>query len=157
MLSAVILASCAAQPQQTGFRGIAWGTPISEVKEHMFQIPNSKWSYVRTGDNMALGGAQLESVSYEVYRDRFSSALLTSRRGADKRIAMKAAFEAQFGPGLQNNAYLEEYAWFGPVTGAFLDCSKITEECKALIFSTTALAQKKVDDAATATKGKKDF
>ncbi len=77
-----------------GFRGIAWGTELTSVaglvSDNLAQnmLENNSLeigvkltdfalkSYRRTGDKLEFGNAQMESVSYQFYQDRFVGATI---------------------------------------------------------------------------------
>ena len=57
------------QNEPTGFRGIAWGTPLSAVQSQMRPLgatpAGQDQAYVRIRDNMTIGGAMLEKILYK--------------------------------------------------------------------------------------------
>lgn len=163
VLPALVLMMCGAalafQNEPTGFRGIAWGTPFSAVSSQMTPVPGGTKGilYLRKGDAMKLGGARLDSVVYEFYRGVFSAVMLVSSNDPDARVAINAAFTAQFGHGVLPDDLSDDRLWQGAVGGVFLTCSPINESCTALIRSTKAVAQRHADEAAAAARAKKDF
>ena len=60
-----------------GFRGIAWGTPLSKLTGMVVADDSGQVKYYRrTGDPLSLGEAELKRVSYGFYRDKFYSVLI---------------------------------------------------------------------------------
>ena len=143
--------------QPTGFRGIEWGTPLSAVQSEMIPFgeasPGVGQAYERKGDAMTLGGATLT----HVYNGGFSRVYLISVKRPDQTAAMIAAFTAQYGEGDKPNQFMDDYLWNGDIGSAYLSCSAITYECSGFVASTAAMQQEKVDKAAAAIRGKKDF
>ena len=68
--------TAAFQNEPTGFRGIAWGTPLSSVQNQMRAVAatpaGQDQAYVRIGDNMTIGGAMLEEILYKFHDGQFS-------------------------------------------------------------------------------------
>jgi hypothetical protein len=147
--------------EPTGFRDIAWGTPLSAVQSEMVPFGDPPaglgQAYERKGDAMTLGGATLTHVLYRFYNGGFSRAYLISIKRPDQPAAMIAAFKAQYGEGARPNQFMDDYLWNGPVGSVYLSCSAVTGECSGFIASTAALKQEEVDKAAAAARGKKDF
>jgi hypothetical protein len=147
--------------EPTGFRGIAWGTPLSAVQSQMTPFsepsPGLGQAYERKGDAMTLGGATLKHVQYHFYNGGFSRAYLISIARPDQPPAMIAAFKAQYGEGAKPNQFMDDYLWNGPVGSVYLTCSSVTHECLSFIASTATLKQDEADKAAAAARGKKDF
>src|SRR5215470_18046663 len=89
------------QNEPTGFRGIAWGTPLSSVQNQLRPVgatlAGQDQAYVRIRDNMTIGGAMLEKILYKFHDGVFSEAFIVSQKGPSNTGAMIAAFTAQFG------------------------------------------------------------
>ena len=59
------------QNEPMGFRGIAWGTPLSAVQNQLRPLgatpAGQDQAYVRISDNMTIGGAALEKILYKFH------------------------------------------------------------------------------------------
>ena len=59
------------QNEPDGFRGIKWGTNISELSEMgLIEDDGESKFYVRKNDKMQIGDADLERIAYVFYKDR---------------------------------------------------------------------------------------
>lgn len=149
------------QNEPTGFRGIAWGTPLSVVQTQLRPIGSTPagqdQAYVRIGDNMIIGAANLEKILYKFHNGLFSEAFIVTQKGPSNAAAMIAAFTAQFGQGRQPHRFAEDYIWQGATSTIFLTCHSGPHPCLAFLQSTAALAQQNAEKAAVAARAKKDF
>src|SRR5215469_4136473 len=72
------------QNERTGFRGIAWGTPLSTVQNQLRPVgatpAGQDQAYVRIGDNMTIGGAMLEKSSTNFMMAYFPKPSLSRRK-----------------------------------------------------------------------------
>ena len=105
----------------TGFRGITWGDPLP--KEGMKLIEKKQYagkllsSYRRTGDELKIGTANLESITYLFWDGRLYSINITCT-GSDNQKALLNAFKERLGfPTQSDNDF---YAWIGETTTAYL-------------------------------------
>jgi hypothetical protein len=145
------------QNEPSGFRGIPWGTPLRSVPG-MTSVPDgSKNFYFRADDNLSIGAAHLEHLSYKFYRDQFSEVLLRTHDSVLDEQAIIGAFKAQFGPGFQSNRYIDEYLWNGTTSTVWLNCNSITHACTAMIYSNQLKELEKADETAVARGAGKDF
>jgi hypothetical protein len=154
-------AAVAFQNEPTGFRGIAWGTPLAAVQSQMRPFgatpAGQDQAYVRIGDNMTIGGAALEKILYKFHNGGFSEAFIVTRKGPGNATAIIAAFRAQFGEGRRPQRSAEDYIWQGATGTIFLTCHSGSHPCLAFLQSTAAIAQQNAEKAAAAAAGKKDF
>lgn len=105
----------------TGFRGIKWGDPLP--KEGMKLIEKKQYagkvlsSYKRTADELKIGSANLESLSYLFWDGRLYAINITCT-GSDNQRAIFHAFKEKLGfPSQSDNDF---YAWLGETTDAYL-------------------------------------
>lgn len=155
-------AVCAAfQNEPTGFRGIAWGTPLSAVQSQMRPLgapaAGQDQAYVRTGDSMTIGGAALEKILYKFHNGAFSEAFIVAQKGPSNTAALIAAFRAQFGEERKAHQSMNDYIWQGPTSIVFLTCKVPSHGCLAFMESTAAYAQQSAEKAAVAARAYKDF
>jgi len=149
------------QNEPTGFRGIAWGTPLSSVQNQLRPVgatpAGQDQAYVRIGDDMTIGGAMLEKILYKFHDGVFSEAFIVSQKGPSNTGAMIAAFTAQFGEGGRPHRLADDYIWQGAQSTIFLTCHSGLHPCLAFVQSTTALTRQNAEKAAVAAGAKKDF
>lgn len=149
------------QNEPTGFRGIAWGTPLSAVQSQMRPVRGTPagqdQAYVRTGDSMTIGGAVLAKVLYKFHNGGFSEAFIVAQKGPSNASAMIAAFRAQFGEGRQPHRSADDYIWQGSTSIIFLTCRTGPHGCLAFMQSRAAFAQQNAEQAAAAARAGKDF
>jgi hypothetical protein len=150
-LLSVCAAAVAFQNEPDGFRGIKWETDISQNQDEMKLVKNAEGLdiYVRNGDKLSIGGAELRSIAYVYIGGKFAFVAMKTG-GEEGNSALLRAFEAQFGPGERPNRYLDKFFWRGTVATISLACSPILEECDAAIASTrmaNVLAARKQKEA----------
>jgi hypothetical protein len=159
LLTAILVptVSIAFQNEPTSFRGIAWGTPLSAVQGQMKfdHREGHQDMYTRSGDSMTLGDASLRRMLYVFYQGVFSEVYLASDRGSGG--AMIGAFRSNFGPGYQENPHIDRYLWDGSMAFICLTCNAASLDCEGVIESKAIHNQKIEDDAAAASRAKKDF
>jgi hypothetical protein len=147
--------------EPTGFRGIAWGTPLSAVQSQMRPVGGTPagqdQAYTRIGDGMSIGAASLETVLYKFHNGGFSEAFIVAQKGPGNAAAMIAAFRAQFGQGTRPHRSADDYLWQGANSIIFLTCHSGRHACLAFMQSRAAFAQQNVEKAAAAARGKNDF
>ena len=149
------------QNEPTGFRGIAWGTPLSAVQNQLRPIgatpAGQDHAYVRIGDNMTIGGAALAKILYKFHHGGFSEAFIVAQKGPGNGAAMIAAFQAQFGEGRRPHRSADVYIWEGGTSTIFLTCHGGSHPCLAFVQSTAALAHQDAEKAAVAARAGRDF
>ncbi|MCM8805051.1 MAG: CsgG/HfaB family protein [Candidatus Omnitrophica bacterium] len=100
------------------FRGIKWTT-------YSTQIPNLKLikeegnfkEYLKTDDNMQIGKAKLEKITYRFYKDQFESVLVETKGKANFENLKTVTLE-RFGEGEKIDE--NEYLWEGQITTIYL-------------------------------------
>jgi hypothetical protein len=113
------------------FRGIKWGTNISELPEintsALVEDEGGLKSYARKNDKMKIGDADIDQISYNFYKNRFCGILIRFH-GHSNFIEVKEDFVRQYGKPNRPNEYMERYRWEGKTVGIILDYKEITEE-----------------------------
>ena len=147
--------------EPTGFRGIAWGTPLSAVQNQMKPVAatpvGQDQAYERIGDSMRIGAAALEKILYKFHNGAFSEAFIIAQQGPSNTAAMLAAFRAQFGEGRRPHRSADHYIWEGASSIIFLTCHTGRHACLAFVQSRAAFAQQNAEKAAAAARAKNDF
>jgi len=131
LTSLFTITSFSFENEPDGFRGIKWGTNISTLRGMTYvatqKFPGGIKVYTRQGDNLEIGGANLESISYGFWGEKFLMAIATTKGFSNWQPLQKATF-AKFGKGYQSNKYIESYFWNGPITIITLSYSEISRD-----------------------------
>lgn len=138
-----------------GFRGIEWGTDIHELKDVQpvgGKSQSGEQLFVRNNENMTLGGAQLFSVTYFFWQDKFFTAEVETK-GEENYAALKDAAFAKFGPGIQTNRFTKDYIWKPSVTLKMLNFNEINKKGILWMGSKEIIDQQRADKAKKAKEG----
>lgn len=121
-----------------GFRGIKWETNIKTLKGLTYIRTDPSWGgqkiYSRKSDELRIGAAELNSIVYGFWRDRFTDVLIKASSLANCDALKDATFE-KFGEGYKPNRFLKEYLWNGNVTGIRFEYNEISDKCSWYTFS----------------------
>jgi hypothetical protein len=116
-----------------GFRGLKWGTELSVVESEMTYIRTDpsfggiKY-YRKLGDELKIGGAELENIEYGFWRDRLCCVLIDFRDELNFMALRDAAME-KFGRSSQPNKYIDKHFWVNdPVGYIMISYSKISRK-----------------------------
>lgn len=95
-----------------GFRGIKWGTPVDQLRPEMVFVGRNtgrdiEW-YTRKDEDLFMGEATVESISYFFYQNLFNKVNITAR-GADNYEALKDYLLAKYGKATKS--IRETYIW----------------------------------------------
>lgn len=100
VFAALILCSAGAAEINApdGFRGVKWGDPPSALGVRDKVEENSSLStYIKKGDNMSFGGAQVKEIEYTFVRDRFFAAAAITVKNRRNCGELKDALIAEYG------------------------------------------------------------
>ncbi|MCX7769820.1 MAG: hypothetical protein N2202_01930 [Proteobacteria bacterium] len=98
-----------------GFRGIVWGTDISQLKDMEFVKVDPKTGiklYKKKKDNMTIGNANLDALYYGFFENKFYAVIAQTMFFTDFEELKRACFE-NFGRGEKPRLYYDEYFWDG--------------------------------------------
>ncbi len=141
--------SFAFQNEPDGFRGIKWGTDISELKgmTHVRTDPSygGVEFYTMKGDELRFGEAQLDNIEYAFWRGKFSSVWIYSI-GYSNWLDLRDATVARFGEGYKPHGYIEQYLWYGASTMILLQYNQIRREGTLCMFSQMIIKQQEEYD-----------
>ena len=141
-----------ANSEPDGFAGIKWGTEFSEVQSDMAEarsITNPtepdvkiKIYYMRKGDSLKMGEAQLEKTEYGFFRGKFAEGYINSTGPENFNQLKKFLFE-KYGTVEKSTQGL--FSWNGPVTRIAL---RYDEPAKTSLFtiSSTTITFKEIFD-----------
>lgn len=100
-------------PDLAGFRGMKWGSNRTDFSGlALFNYDPIIQRYIRKGDNLQIGGVELESIIYNFYKGRFMGVSIETR-GADEWKRLKAMMLDKFGPApnISKKKSAEQYEW----------------------------------------------
>ena len=115
------------QNEPDGFRGIKWGTNLSDLPD--MQYLSSKRSaalYTIKGDKMKIGDADLDAVYYGFSKGRFFSVIIQFNSLPNYHI-MKQTLFRKYGKG-ESLSPAEGYKWPGPSVNIVLGYSKHSQK-----------------------------
>jgi hypothetical protein len=127
-------ASLAFQNEPTGFRGIAWGTPLSVVQDQMVHLAFA--TYTRRGEVMAFHDVPLGAISYRFENGTLTSVELYAGDDPATRSMLASSFVAEFGAAGRDTGISNPHGyalWLGSKTNVYLGCDQ-PKICRA-IFS----------------------
>ncbi|MGA2916070.1 MAG: hypothetical protein ABSE89_08615 [Sedimentisphaerales bacterium] len=151
----------------SGFRGLKWGVNIKDMNDpNMILIEEDKKAetafYKRVDDKLFIGRAELSRLTYNCYKGRFDSVMI-STKGYSNFQYLKDAIFAYYGEGDQLNKYIERWFWGGAYpkgikdVGMSLQYNKFSEEGLLAIFYLPIKKEKEADDNTAAKEADKDF
>lgn len=130
-----------------GFAGIKWGAEFSEVKSDMVELrsisdpaePDVKIKiyYTKKGDNLRMGGAQLDKIEYVFWREKFAEVRITATGPENFNHLKKFLFE-KYGT---LDKFQGAYFWDGSVTQTALRYDEPTKTSLLTVASTKIASQ----------------
>ena len=141
----VSLPAFAFQNEPDGFRGIKWGTRISELSDmRLTEDSKEERYYTRLNDKMQIGSTEIERIVYGFYKDRFFVVIVTCRHHDNFSKLRETLFQL-YGSGYSPNPAVEKYYWMGDSVNVVLDFKEVQQ--KGLIwFSYKPLAEEQQKD-----------
>lgn len=161
ILLVLCLASCAfaayempkIQNSPEGFRGLKWGDSAEKLpnKSLVEQDGDISQYYIRTDDKLSIGDANLETICYAFFQDKFRYVAIRFY-GYENFDNLLRAFKAQFGTPKRPNRYLDKYTWMDSDVFIIVQYNDISEKGQAMISNTKLMLehQKYLDDRAKA-------
>lgn len=129
--------------EPNGFRGIKWGTNISDCKDMLVeQSYVVDTIYTRQGDKNQIGEAQLKKIEYGFWRGKLLDVTIITE-GERNWINLKDACFKKFGEGLRATGNIERYCWFGDTTSMKLEYDAASKQGKLYMLSQETYNQKK--------------
>ena len=110
-----------------GFRGLRWGTKLSDIKG-MVKIETDPGlaeveQYVRPDEVLQIGEAHLDKIIYSFWRKKLYTVTIWTRNYANYKALRNVVFE-QFGTGSRSDESLERYIWPDRLTDRMLEYTK---------------------------------
>ena len=145
------------QNEPDGFRGIKWGTNISELSEMgLIEDDGESKFYVRKNDKMQIGDADLELIAYVFYKDRLYGVMVKYSSSLNFSKLKETLFQV-YGSGRRPNPFMEEYHWYGSSVLIGLDFNEIWEKGSISYFYKPIVEEKEGDEKEKAKKGASDL
>jgi hypothetical protein len=125
-----------------GFRGMKWGTPISEIERTnklVMRQDDGKDKFVfysMVNDNLRFGGVNAVSIRYFFWKNKFAGVVIVTTGELDFNV-LKIATDEKFGLGITGIGPSGEEinGWDGEVTVVSLSYDRISRKGKLVIFS----------------------
>ncbi len=125
-----------------GFRGMKWGTPISEIERTnklVMRQDDGKDKFVfysMVNDNLRFGGVNAVSIRYFFWKNKFAGVVIVTTGELDFNV-LKVATDEKFGLGITGIGPSGEEinGWDGEVTVVSLSYDRISRKGKLVIFS----------------------
>jgi hypothetical protein len=138
---------------KNGFRDVTFGMELPKKGWSKVHTQDGMDFYVRAGDKLSIGRAQLESISYAVWKGRVVGVALVTR-GAENNQALFDVFESAYGDPRQPNRLIEEYLWQGSAVTLSFEVQPVSRMARAVMLSLPATLEMKADrEAAAAAAG----
>jgi hypothetical protein len=143
-----------------GFRDAIFETPITAFND-MVEMSDSSTigmgrAYSRTSDDLKIGNAELESITYIFYDGKLSTILIKTK-GYSNTKAMYETFAQQYGRGYQSNRYIEEYTWWGKRASMNIKQNSATSDGTLLMWSKPMYEKQRKENAEAAKKAAADL
>ena len=153
----VAIPALAFQNEPDGFRGIKWGTNLSELPDMVLteDVGDEKF-YTRKSDKMKIGEADIGRISYRFYKNRFCG-VLVGFTGSSNFTKLKAVLFDQYGQPEQTNQFMEKYSWLGGSVVIALHYNEISKTGNIFYGFIPIRQEEEMDDKQKAKKGAKDL
>ncbi|GAB2954557.1 hypothetical protein GCM10027048_20010 [Hymenobacter coalescens] len=140
-----------------GFRDLKFGTTVASVKGlALLESKGGMRVYTRVTDSKKVGNFQVSRILYYFYRGQLSSIRLDTKGYLNSRGVL-AAFQGLYGPGEQDNEYIEEYSWVGDRVVMNYEENSVSNNATIYLFSRSMLERQRVDEEKAAQKAGADL
>jgi hypothetical protein len=146
------------QNEPPGFRDIQWGTDIAAFKEEMKLVKDNGdfKDYQRKDDKMELGDAQVDSIVYSFYKDRFFRVMVKYSYEWNYKRLRERMFMV-YGPGSERKDDFRTWWWFGDNVSLGLWYGVVTNEGTVSFIYKPIQKEREADQMEAAKKGSLDF
>jgi len=141
------------QNEPDGFRGIEWGTDISE-RSDMSRIEENL--YKRKNDKLTIGNANVKLIAYMGYKGKLMAVVVTYE-GFSNNEKIQQTFFQLYGKGYKPNRFMERYSWFGNDVQISLTYSEINREGRIGYYYRPLWEEKEKEMKEAAKKGADDL
>lgn len=141
------------QNEPDGFRNMKWGTSIKDFKNIKMQKSEYGYKiYTKTNDELTIGGVPVKYIQYYFWNNKFDSVKIRVKNGDQNFTRILKVFKIKFGErgdykpiGLREDDYWQN-AWFGDVTGIWLEYYEKANYSEIKFFSRILLKEKLASD-----------
>ena len=153
----VSMPAFAFQNEPDGFRGIKWGTDISQLNDMVFDSGDGDVKYYsRKADKMKIGDTDIEQIGYGFYKNRFYTVKIRFS-GFSNFTRLKASLLDQYGSGDKPFSRLEDYSWVGSTVSIVMNFDETFDKGKLFFFFKPISEEKKADEMQRVKKSFKDL
>jgi hypothetical protein len=136
---------------RNGFRDLKFGDPPTQDMK-VFEEGGETKFYRRSSDDLTIGNANIEEISYGFYKGRLYSVLLQTGGLINSR-ALLAVLREAYGPGSRPNQFMDRYLWDGSKVLLYYDQKPISDDAITMFQSVPLRNEKAADEKAKARKG----
>lgn len=142
---------------KNGFRDAQFGAKFETFQgmELLEESGDLKF-YRRSADELKIGAAVLESISYGFYKGELMSVVLKTD-GLVNSQALLEALQSAYGPGFQKNKHIPDFWWLGKVVTMSYDQNMASRDASARISSVAVSDKFQADRKAAAKSAKSDL
>jgi len=159
----LIISVCVAIPvfafqnEPDGFRGIKWGTNISQLPDMgLTEDDGGTKYYVKNNDKMKIGDADINQLVYGFYKNRFCVVAIVFD-GYSNFSKIKETLVNEYGKPDQPNELMAKYAWYGQTVGLVFEYKDSSKKGEIWHFFIPIKQEEIKDTKEKAKKGTKDF
>lgn len=164
ILFLTMLVTSSFSEEKGDFRGLKWGTSISEIQKvkKLQQIKdeslgNEEKIFIIKGDSLVIGSSKLEKIEYNFWKDKLFSVSIFTKGSSNFNNLKESAF-TKFQEWQQRDRYKEYWIHEGDPTIASISYNNISGEGYMFIVSKDLYYQKHYEDKERAKEGgQKDF
>jgi hypothetical protein len=145
---------CAFQNEPDNFRGIKWGSHISDLTDmNLIKTDGDNTFYKRTHDDLKIGDANLSSITYSFYEGRFYC-VYCDFKDKSNVSQLKAEFENLYGDSIKSHKYADKYWWNSNNLVILLIYNDISNMGNAVYYYMPIKKEMEVDKRDTSNKDK---
>jgi len=144
------------------FREMKWGSAIVDYPAMVLAEDKGDWKFYRQNRNdLVIGPAKLEQITYGFYKDRFYSVSIEAKGKVNCRALRDAVF-ATYGKGHRQNKAVQKWSWrpgreAPKYVSMSLEYFEGTESSRLVLTYLPSKKRKQADKAKAAKGAAKDF
>lgn len=136
--------------EPTGFRNIPWGTDINTLSDMELLDTDENCGgireYKKKGDNLQIGAAKIDKISYSFWEGKFCSVSLLTKGEVNFACLREAVF-LKYGPGLlaadPQGVDSDRRIWWGSISWMCMEYSEITKQGGLYMMSKKYIPKRK--------------
>lgn len=131
-----------------GFREAKFEMPIDSFKNF---VEVGKDIYISTTEVLRIGELDLAEINYIFYKGQLSTIGIKTK-GYSNSVGFLKILQAAYGPGEQDNKYIEEYWWKGQNVWMIYSQNSITDDARIVIYCNKLMNKRREEDKLKAAK-----